>query len=151
MSFAGEEEGLLGSKFYVENPVWPLDKTVAMINMDMVGRLNEGKLTIGGIGTASEWKDLVTANDLVAFDTHNGTPNTEVHLEAAAKIFTLQLNDDGYGPSDHSSFYGKNIPVLFLFTGTHLDYHKPSDTADKINYQGEEKCHFICRRDNQIN
>ena len=56
-----------------------------------------------------------------------------------APIFNLQLNEDGFGPSDHSSFYGKQIPVLFFFTGTHADYHKPSDTADKINYEGLEK------------
>ncbi|MEP6848935.1 MAG: M28 family peptidase [Acidobacteriota bacterium] len=113
--FSGEEEGLFGSNYYVTNPVFPLNKTAAMINMDMIGRLNENKLTIGGVGTASEWRGLLS-----------GKTN-----------FTLQLNEDGFGPSDHSSFYGKKIPVLFFFTGTHNDYHKPSDTADKINYTGE--------------
>ncbi len=122
MAFGGEEEGLLGSKHYVNNPVWPLDKTVAMINMDMVGRLTENKLTIGGIGTADEWKGLVERL------------NTEE--DTTPSPFLLQLNQDGFGPSDHSSFYGKQIPVLFFFTGTHTDYHKPSDTADKINLGG---------------
>lgn len=146
MAFGGEEEGLLGSKYYVNNPVWPLDKTVAMINLDMVGRLNEGKLTIGGIGTASEWKTLVEQK---AEFPPSGAP---VHayndkgqyvpvgvVTAKTKIFELQLNEDGFGPSDHSSFYSKQIPVLFFFTGTHNDYHKPSDTFEKINYEGLTK------------
>lgn len=140
MAFGGEEEGLLGSKFYVANPVWPLDKTVAMINLDMVGRLKDEKLTIGGIGTASEWSDLVRKrNDLNLPEmvAPLPTPYSEYH-------FVLSLNEDGFGPSDHSSFYGKKIPVLFLFTGTHLDYHKPSDTFEKINYEGLSKItHYV--------
>ncbi len=144
MAFGGEEEGLLGSKFYVENPVWPLDKTIAMINMDMVGRLNENKLTVGGIGTASEWKGLVETKNLsenvgllaVKLDSPGSEPTDK---SGSLTGFNLQLNEDGFGPSDHSSFYGKKIPVLFLFTGTHLDYHKPSDTAEKINYEGLTK------------
>lgn len=137
IAFSGEEEGLFGSKYYVNNPVFPIENTIAMINLDMVGRLKDDKLTIGGIGTASEWKELVSAKDRVTFETHNGTPNTT--FSGSMNIFTLQLNEDGFGPSDHSSFYTKKVPVLFFFTGTHLDYHKPSDTADKINYEGEEK------------
>jgi aminopeptidase YwaD len=126
MAFGGEEEGLLGSKFYVNNPVFPLDKTVAMINLDMVGRLNENKLTVGGIGTASEWRDLLSVKN-----------NIEVPVvKEIIPAFALQFNEDGFGPSDHSSFYAKQIPVLFFFTGTHADYHKPSDTAEKINYEG---------------
>ena len=147
MTFAGEEEGLLGSKFYVENPVWPLDKTVAMINMDMVGRLNENKLTVGGIGTAAEWKKLVEGfNTLLAelISTNLKKKKYDDLTPGDGPRFALQLNEDGFGPSDHSSFYGKNIPVLFLFTGTHLDYHKPSDTADKINYGGLQRIiHFV--------
>ncbi len=144
IAFSGEEEGLLGSKYYVNNPVFPIEKTVAMINLDMVGRLVDDKLTIGGIGTASEWKPLV--------ENLNKTPGmlvTEEVLPSGARVggaqsvnrnrFLLQLTEDGFGPSDHSSFYGKKVPVLFFFTGTHLDYHKPSDTADKINYDGEKK------------
>ncbi len=132
VTFSGEEEGLFGSNFYVNNPVFPLDKTVAMINLDMVGRLNDNKLTIGGMGTATEWKNIITGLNL-------GDPPRMTDATTNPDRFTLQLNEDGFGPSDHSSFYGKKIPVLFLFTGTHNDYHKPSDTADKINYAGEHK------------
>jgi Zn-dependent M28 family amino/carboxypeptidase len=128
IAFSGEEEGLFGSKFYVNNPVFPVENTIAMFNLDMVGRLHDEKLTIGGIGTASEWKLLLTTTTAV-----------RSALNTNFRPFTLQLNEDGFGPSDHSSFYTKKIPVLFFFTGTHLDYHKPSDTADKINYDGEEK------------
>jgi Zn-dependent M28 family amino/carboxypeptidase len=169
IAFGGEEEGLLGSKAYTNNPVFPLDKTVAMINMDMVGRLNENKLTVGGIGTASEWKNLV--ENLNAKITLSGDKevtekiaqglkdknisNVEIKGDDKAvtiigtiskdgaktnsNSFALQLSQDGFGPSDHSSFYSKQIPVLFFFTGTHSDYHKPSDTSNKINYQGLEK------------
>lgn len=149
IAFGGEEEGLLGSRYYVNNPVFPLEKTVAMINMDMIGRLNEDKLTVGGIGTASEWRKLVETNNIPRelklpsglASNVIGTSTDQVSgltgLGGKTKdIFTLQLNEDGFGPSDHSSFYGKQIPVLFFFTGTHLDYHKPSDTAEKINYEG---------------
>jgi len=146
MTFAGEEEGLLGSKFYVNNPAWPLEKTIAMINLDMVGRLNENKLTIGGIGTATEWNDLIQAanNPTVRLgQTDSLFGNINKHNDPVKSndtaLFALQLNQDGFGPSDHSSFYGKNIPVLFFFTGTHTDYHKPSDTADKINYLGLQR------------
>jgi Zn-dependent M28 family amino/carboxypeptidase len=133
IAFSGEEEGLFGSKFYVNNPAFPIENTVAMINLDMVGRLNAGKLTIGGIGTAGDWKGLVELhNPLVV----GHSPSIGNGAMAASRAFTLQLNEDGFGPSDHSSFYTKKIPVLFFFTGTHLDYHKPLDTADKINYEG---------------
>ncbi len=120
MAFGGEEEGLLGSNYYVNHPVLPLANTVAMINMDMIGRMKDRKLVISGVGTAKEWRDLLGAAD-------------------ASKSFELTLNEDGYGPSDHSSFYAKQIPVLFLWTGTHNDYHKPSDTFDKINYADEAR------------
>jgi aminopeptidase YwaD len=155
MAFGGEEEGLLGSKFYVNNPVFPLDKTVAMINLDMVGRLNEDKLTVGGIGTASEWKNWIEYRNFQQGNKADLTPvdlpNPKIPMGSQAVsttvavsdnvspktgLFDLQLNQDGFGPSDHSSFYGKQIPVLFFFTGTHADYHKPSDTAEKINYAG---------------
>jgi hypothetical protein len=108
-----------------------------MINLDMVGRLIDKKLTVGGIGTASEWKNLVESRNLSfgpPFDVTQFAPRATLTAP-----FVLQLNEDGFGPSDHSSFYGKQIPVLFFFTGTHLDYHKPSDTADKINYEGLER------------
>jgi len=128
IAFGGEEEGLVGSKFYVNNAAFPIAKTVAMINLDMVGRLNENKLTVGGIGTASDWNEMVKRKNDIMFDTDNGY--------GVGGKFALQLNEDGFGPSDHSSFYGKQVPVLFFFTGTHADYHKPSDTAEKINYEG---------------
>ena len=115
IAFSGEEEGLLGSNYYVNHPIFPLAKTVAMINMDMIGRMKDHKLVIGGVGTAKEWRDIID------------------HRES----FELTLNEDGFGPSDHSSFYGKQVPVLFFWTGTHNDYHKPSDTSDKINYTDE--------------
>ncbi|MGH9819387.1 MAG: M20/M25/M40 family metallo-hydrolase, partial [Pyrinomonadaceae bacterium] len=143
MCFSGEEEGLLGSNYYVNNPVWPLDKTIAMINMDMVGRLKDDKLTIGGIGTTSEWPALVNAENKLPLTVSGGLGNKEQWSYAAeTPLFKLQLNEDGFGPSDHSSFYGKKIPVLYFFTGTHSDYHKPSDTADKINYRGEASIIF---------
>jgi aminopeptidase YwaD len=129
IAFGGEEEGLLGSKHYVNNPVFPLDKTVAMLNMDMIGRLTDNKLTVGGIGTANGWESLVKLLALA--------PATNASVQPSPwGSFNLQLNEEGFGPSDHSSFYGKQIPVLFFFTGTHADYHKPSDTADKINFEG---------------
>jgi hypothetical protein len=124
IAFGGEEEGLLGSNYYVNHPFAPLTNTVGMINMDMIGRMKDRKLVIGGVGTAKEWRDLI----------------------APEKSFELTLNEDGFGPSDHSSFYGKQVPVLFFWTGTHNDYHKPSDTWDKINYNDEAKIlSFVAR------
>ncbi|HET6973608.1 MAG TPA: M20/M25/M40 family metallo-hydrolase [Pyrinomonadaceae bacterium] len=119
IAFGGEEEGLLGSNYYVNHPLMPLDKTVAMINMDMIGRMKDRKLVIGGVGTAKEWRQLINTGSNGAFE--------------------LTMNEDGYGPSDHSSFYSKQIPVLFFWTGTHNDYHKPSDTSEKINYADEAR------------
>jgi hypothetical protein len=121
LAFTGEEEGLLGSKHYADDPGIDLTKVNAMINLDMVGRLNEtNNLQISGVGTASALKDLIYSN----------SDTSEIKLT---------LSDEGYGPSDHSSFYGKNIPVLFYFTGAHIDYHTPLDTYDKINYAGMVK------------
>jgi aminopeptidase YwaD len=141
MCYSGEEEGLLGSKAYTNAPVFPLDKTIAMINMDMVGRLRDQKLSIGGIGTASDWKDLINAKNTALVPSSAFLANNKGEKiddpPRESPVFALQLNEDGFGPSDHSSFYGKQIPVLFFFTGSHEDYHKPTDTADKINYEGE--------------
>lgn len=135
IAFSGEEEGLFGSSYYVQNPVFPLNKTVAMINLDMVGRLKDDKLTIGGVGTASEFPALVKN---MLYGLSPAHQYTAAGFTPVVKYpFVLQLNEDGFGPSDHSSFYSKKIPVLFFFTGTHNDYHKPTDTADKINYGGE--------------
>ena len=139
IAFSGEEDGLFGSKYYVNNPLWPLDKTIAMINLDMVGRLNENKLTVGGIGTAGEWKNVVESINAKATAPVGATAGALPAALVTSSIFQLSLNQDGFGPSDHSSFYGKNIPVLFFFTNTHLDYHKPSDTFEKINYDGLTK------------
>ena len=122
IAFGGEEEGLLGSNYYVNHPISLLTNTVAMINMDMIGRMKDRKLVIGGVGSAKEWRDII----------NKGTAD-------ANRSFSLTLNEDGFGPSDHSSFYGKQVPVLFFWTGTHVDYHKPSDTFDKINYADEAR------------
>jgi hypothetical protein len=118
--FSAEELGTLGSQHYVNTPPLPLTQTVAMINMDMVGRLQGKALTIGGTGTAPVWNDILARAN-------------------SDSSFTVKYEPDGFGPSDHSSFYGKNIPVLFFFTGTHDDYHKPSDDWDRINYAGQER------------
>jgi len=139
VAFSGEEEGLIGSNYYVNQPTFPLEKTVAMINMDMIGRMRDRKLTIGGVGTATEWKDYIqTANEASG----PGGPTRHAGIGKADGVkpgFVLALNEDGYGPSDHSSFYAKKVPVLFFFTGSHEDYHKPSDTADKIAYADESR------------
>lgn len=131
IAFGGEEEGLLGSNYYVNHPLLPLANTVAMINMDMIGRMKDRRLVIGGVGTAKEWREIMAAD-----------PD---------KAFQLTLNEDGFGPSDHSSFYAKQIPVLFFWTGTHNDYHKPSDTFEKINYDDEARIlAFVARIVNNI-
>jgi hypothetical protein len=120
LSFSGEELGALGSTYYVNHPLAPLAKSVAMLNMDMIGRLDNNTLIVGGTGTSPEWNPLLKKY------------NTD-------STFTFKLDPSGFGPSDHAQFYGKNIPVLFFWTGDHSDYHKPSDDWDKLNYAGEEK------------
>ena len=124
IAFSGEELGLYGSKYFTENPTIDLKNVNYMINMDMVGRLNDSSnaLTVGGYGTSPTWS-LMYNN----FSTGK-TTNT---------IFKYKFDSSGTGPSDHTSFYRKDIPVLFFFTGLHTDYHKPSDDANKINYEGE--------------
>jgi Zn-dependent M28 family amino/carboxypeptidase len=118
VAFSGEEMGLLGSKYFVENMgIKPSDVNL-MVNLDMVGRLKEGNgVQVGGVGTALGLRDSVIAI----------TDTT---------MLSLSFTEEGYGPSDHSSFYGKNIPVLVFTTGAHLDYHTPADTPDKLNYAG---------------
>ncbi|MFN2512596.1 MAG: M20/M25/M40 family metallo-hydrolase [Pyrinomonadaceae bacterium] len=153
-AFSGEEEGLLGSNYYVNHPVVPLANTVAMINMDMIGRMKDRKLVIGGVGTAPEWPTIIGRANLLQGLTVNasstahsssslpmvvGANGGTVVSNDVSKQFVLTLNEDGFGPSDHSSFYAKQIPVLFFWTGTHVDYHKPSDTAEKINYDDEAR------------
>ena len=118
MAFAGEEEGLLGSKYFTENSGMNLSKVDLMVNFDMVGRLKETKsLQIGGVGTAGGLQEKAVAL-------------------ADTNILKLTFTEEGSGPSDHSAFYSKNIPVLYFTSGAHDDYHKPSDTWDKINYPG---------------
>lgn len=120
VAFSGEELGILGSTYFTNNSPIPLNEIAAMLNMDMVGRLNdENSLTIIGTGTSSEWKTLLNEKNKYGFK--------------------LGFNEGGSGGSDHQAFTNKNIPVLFFFTGTHSDYHKPSDTADKINNEGEAR------------
>ena len=114
LTFAGEELGLLGSSFYVNHPAFPLEKEVVMINMDMIGRVRDGKVFIGGVGTGSTLKKLL--EEIV--------PKYGLHID---------YSDAGYGSSDHTSFTTKQVPVLFFFSGLHADYHKPSDTWDKID------------------
>ena len=120
MGFTGEEFGLLGSAYYCRNPLVPLEKTIFMLNLDMVGRMEENKLNVHGTGTSSRWDSLI--------DTLTKTYSMEI-----------STSSDGWGPSDQTSFYAEKMPVLFLFTGLHDDYHRPSDTWDKLNYAGLEK------------
>ncbi|WP_152268895.1 M28 family peptidase [Agriterribacter humi] len=119
IAFSGEELGLFGSKYFTEHPTVDLSSVNYMINMDMVGRLSDSTktLTVGGYGTSPAW--------------------SEVLYDQKRLPFSIKIDSSGAGPSDHTSFYRKDIPVLFFFTGLHQDYHKPSDDADKINYVGE--------------
>ena len=116
VSFAGEELGLLGSAYWVQHPTLPLDKAVAMLNMDMIGRIKDDKVYIGGVGTGSTLKPVI-------------------EQAAAKENFKVEYSPGGYSASDHTSFVTKHIPVLFFFSGLHSDYHKPSDTWEKINAQ----------------
>ena len=116
MAFSGEEIGLLGSNYFAKNPTVDLAQVNYMINMDMVGRLREDKtLSVSGTGTAPIWSQV---------------------LNASNPGFKLVLKESGVGPSDHTSFYLQDLPVLHFFTGQHEDYHKPTDDADKLNYEG---------------
>ncbi len=118
LCFSGEELGLIGSKKFTETPTIDLSKVSFMVNMDMIGRLNpEKRIMVGGVGTAPDF--VPTVNNLKG-------------------DLTIKLDSAGIGPSDHTSFYLKNIPVLFFFTGQHSDYHKPSDDTEKINFGGEK-------------
>ncbi len=119
MNFAGEELGLLGSADWVKEPTRPLQKAVAMINMDMIGRIKDDKVYIGGVGTGSTFKPILE----------------QAQQEQAQKGsgFQIEYSAGGYSSSDHTSFVTKKIPVLFFFSGLHADYHKPSDTWEKIN------------------
>lgn len=120
MWFSGEEAGLIGSAYFVKSDLLKQYNVAAMINLDMVGRLTDNKLTIGGTGTSSIWEPL---------------------LDSLNKSFgfAAKYQKDGFGPSDHASFYGKEVPVLFFFTGLHKQYHKPEDDWQLINSEGEAK------------
>ncbi|NOT50893.1 MAG: M20/M25/M40 family metallo-hydrolase [Chitinophagaceae bacterium] len=128
IAFSGEELGLYGSKYFVENPTIDLKTVNYMINMDMVGRLNDSTkvLTIGGYGTSPGWPIFSPKEKRMQGD------------NIIMPRLVIKLDSSGIGPSDHTSFYRKDIPVLFFFTGLHTDYHKPTDDADKINYRGTE-------------
>ncbi len=123
IAFSGEELGLFGSKYFTEHPTIDLKAVDYMINMDMVGRLNDSTrvITIGGYGTTPAWQGFFSGND----------------IKKTRPDLVYKYDSSGTGPSDHTSFYRMGIPVLFYFTGIHADYHKPTDDADKINYEGE--------------
>ncbi|MFO7768547.1 MAG: M28 family peptidase [bacterium] len=121
-AFAAEERGLLGSAYLADHLPGRVGPVEAMINMDMVGRLTEQSLTVYGTETSPAWNDLLQEI--------NGRPPYG---------FTLSTVPDGYGPSDHASFYAKEIPVLHFFTGTHAEYHRPEDDPETLNYRGMEE------------
>ncbi len=118
IAFSAEEKGLLGSNHFAKNPVYPLSKIAYMVNMDMIGRLDSNTLIINGVGSSPAFSVLDSVNCL---------------------NLNLILNESGIGPSDHTSFYLKDIPVLSFFTGAHDDYHKPTDDFEKVNVEGIEK------------
>ncbi|MEZ4874254.1 MAG: M28 family peptidase [Flavobacteriaceae bacterium] len=120
IGFSGEEMGLLGSNYFVKNPTIDLQTVDLMINMDMVGRLNaENTLAVHGVGTSPIFKQLLFSNN--------------------DQGFNIAEHESGIGPSDHTSFYLVDVPVLHFFSGQHEDYHKPSDDFEKLNYAGMEK------------
>ena len=122
IAFTGEEKGLWGANYFVANPTIDLERSVAMLNLDMVGRMQNDGMTIFGFGTASEWDDIV--------DAANAQMRTPLNIAKAP---------DGFGPSDHAAFHGAGLPVLHLFTNTHSEYHRPDDDWELINADGVEK------------
>lgn len=118
--WSGEEMGLIGSAAFGEKPPVPMEKIAAYINFDMVGRLRDDKLTLQGIGSSKLWRKLIEKRNVAAG-------------------FNLVLQEDPYLPTDTTSFYPKRVPVLNFFTGSHEDYHRPTDTADKLNVEGMER------------
>ena len=127
IAFTGEESGLLGSAHFAGSPLLPLARTRAMLNMDMVGRLGAGPLIVYGVETADEW-------------------NAMVESAAAAEGVQVRMSGDGYGASDHTSFYTRDLPVLHFFTNVHGDYHRPSDDWEKIDAAGLAKVAAIVSR-----
>jgi hypothetical protein len=125
--FGAEEIGLVGSEHYVRRPSVAIDRTVAMLNFDMVGRLGEGRLTVGGVESGRGLRDVVA--------------------EAARVVnVDVALRDSPFGPSDHSRFYDAGAPVLFFHTGLHADYHRPGDTADKLDAAGMARVAALAAR-----
>lgn len=120
IAFTGEELGLVGSSHYARNPAFPLTRTLAMVNLDMVGRLGQEPMIVYGMGTAPEWRTVVPE------------ANKEVDLP-------LAFEEAGYGPSDHTSFYAAEIPVLHFFTNVHRDYHRETDDAEFIDAGGLDR------------
>lgn len=127
VAFGAEELGVLGSSHFVKNPPFPLEKVVAMINMDMIGRLREGKLTVLGTGSSPEWSRLLNI------------ANSSLKL-------TLLTKDSGFAPSDQTPFLAKGIPAIQFFTGVHTDYHTPGDDWNKINPRGEAEVLIVIAR-----
>ena len=125
--FSGEELGLLGSQWFVDHPPVPLDSVVAMVNFDMIGRLRNDKLIVYGVATARELSAIV--------DSANTAPR-----------LVISAVGDGFGPSDHSSFYAKGIPVLHFFTDLHDDYHRASDDVEKIDAAGAARVVAVAER-----
>ncbi|MCY2973817.1 MAG: M28 family peptidase [Planctomycetota bacterium] len=117
IAFTGEERGLLGSRHYIKYPRFPIESTVAMINMDMIGRMSDRQLIIYGTGTAIQFPSMIDRVNLLSG-------------------FQIRKQSEGYGPSDHQPFYERKVPVLHLFTGLHTDYHRPTDDFEKINTDG---------------
>jgi len=118
VAFTAEESGLIGSKAFVADPPFPLKKSTAMFNFDMIGRLDSARnLTIGGVGTSLESNALI---------------------DSLVHGFNIKISKEGYGPSDHASFYGENIPVIYFTSGVHDQYHTPNDTYERINIEGEK-------------
>lgn len=117
IGFGAEESGLNGSRHFVQNPPFDLTRVVAMLNMDMIGRLRDGKLSVGGVGTAEGFEQWLQP-------------------KFASSGFEIEAGRGGQGPSDHASFYNANVPVLFFFTGLHTEYHTPEDVASTVNYSG---------------
>jgi Zn-dependent M28 family amino/carboxypeptidase len=113
--WSGEELGVIGSSFFADNPPVPLEKVVAYVNFDMVGRLRDNKLTLQGVGSSHIWPELIEKRNIAAG-------------------FNLTMQDDPYLPTDVNAFYPKGVPVLSVFTGVHEDYNKPSDDPETLRY-----------------
>lgn len=122
-AFGAEENGNVGSRHYVRAPAWPLERTVAMFNLDMIGRLRES-LTVYGTGTSDAWPGILDSLEAAAAESPGGG-------------LPVRRVPDGFGPSDHASFYGAKVPILAFFTGPHEDYHRPSDDPQRVDAQGE--------------